>query len=139
MGDVAGYNATVAISTNGSSYTAIGGVKDASLAKGHSPFDVTDFDSGAWEEAIAGRGAWTFDFTMNYDEADTGWELLVAQHLLNTKLYFRYRPRGDTTGYKEYIFQGFVTALDDSSPNDGAAETSCSVQMSGTPTRQNQP
>jgi len=142
MGDVKGTAATVDVSVAGSSYTALGGVKDVSISIGHATIDVSDFDQPNWEEHLAGRGNMSLSVTCNYDEADAGQDIVRASCEASpaTQIYYRYRPVGSSSGVgMEYIIKGTIDSLDDTSSDGSAAEMSFSVTATGAPTFQTQP
>lgn len=137
MADLAGRSGLLAISTDGgSTYNSIGGVKEITMTVDQETYDVTDHDSGAWMEHIVGRHTVTMSATLNYDEANTYQEALLATGLMSgTMCYFRYRPNTSSGVAKEYYGQGSVTSVEISSPNDGPAEISLDLQVTGALTR----
>ena len=137
MADIAGRSGLLATSTDGVTYTAVGGMKEISFKISGKTMDVTDHDSGVYEEFMGGRLNHTLSASGNYDEADTGQEALWTAHLARTKVYFRFRPT-TAGGAKNYIAQGIVTSIEDSAPNDDANQVSFEIQLSGTLTRSNQ-
>lgn len=139
MTDVKGRDTVVFISDDDVTYEQISGVKEASFSTGGEPIDVTDNDSAGWRTFIGGLNGYTFSLTMNYDEADAGQDLLrAANETPGSKLYMKYRPRGTGTGYREVLFEAFLSSYEDGGAVDGAIEVTSEMQGSGAPTFQNQ-
>lgn len=139
MGDVKGRDAVVLISDDDVTYQTLTGLKDHSWSVDGEPIDVTDNDSGGWREFLGGLSGATFSMTINYDEADAAQDLIrAANESPGAKLYAKYRPRGTGTGYREILFEAFISSVEDSGAVDGSVEMSVELQNSGQPTFQNQ-
>lgn len=138
MGDVKGRDETLAVSTDGSSYTDVGGLVDVSYSGSADTIDVTDNDSAGWKEHLDGEKSVSISITANWDEADTGLGMILTAFSGGSTLYVRHRPRGDGSGYKEFIGSGTITSFEESQSHDGKAEVSAEWQLSGAPTIQNQ-
>lgn len=137
MADLPGRNSIVAVSVAGSSYTAVGGVKEIDWSMSGETIDVTDHDSGAYKEFEADRQSATLSISGNYDETDPGQDIVKTSAFGRTKIYFRFRP-STAGGAKEYIAQGIVTSFKCSGPNTGIVPFSAEVQLSGSFTIQAQ-
>lgn len=138
MADLPSRDSKVAVSAAGSTYTDVGGVKEiGDWSISGSTIDVSDHDSGLFQEFLAGRGSLSFSLSGNYDEADAGQEILYTAAAARTKIYFRFRPKTASGSY-EYIAQGIVTGFKSSGPDDAAVPFAVDVQLSGSPTRQAQ-
>jgi len=138
MADITARSGKLDVSTDGVTYTDIGGIKDYDLSYDGGTIDVTDFDSAGWTELLAGIRSASISLTMNYDEADAGQDKIRTGNENGSILYWRIRPRGDGTGLQETIFQGIITGLSESGATDGAVECSVDVATTGAPTIQNQ-
>ena len=138
MADTKGYAGKLAVSPNGSSYTEVSGLTDVSMPMSRNTIDTTDFDSGEDEEHLAARRSGTLSVTANWDEDDAGLMIVHDAFHAGTACYVRWRPRGNTVGYKEYLFSGTVTSFEESSPNEDKAEVSFEVTKSGALTNQAQ-
>jgi TP901-1 family phage major tail protein len=130
MADVKGRTAKLAVSTDDSTYYDIGGAKDISFSASRDTIDVTDNDSTG-QEHLEGLPSASLSFTCNYDEADTAFSTLLTSNENGTQIYYRYRPRGDTSTAKEYKFQGTITSFEASGATDGAVEMSVEVESTG--------
>ena len=140
MADVTARIGKVAVSTDNVTYTDLGGVKDYDFSRTDGEtIDVTDFDSGGWKEHLVGLAGGSVSFTMNYDEADAGQDILRTSNSARTQIYYRIRPMGDNSGDAEYIWQGTITSLTISGSVDSAVEMSADVEFTGTATEQAQP
>jgi predicted secreted protein len=138
MGDTKGYEGKAAASSDGVTYYEIGGLTDASLPMSRNTIDTTDFDSGEDEEHLAARRSGSFSATAHWDEDDQGLMVVHDAFHAGTTCYIRWRPRGNTVGYKEYLLSGTVTSFEESSSQDAAAEVSFEVAKSGALTEQAQ-
>ena len=138
MSDVKGFDGKLAVSAAGSVYTDVGGVTECSLSTAHGKIDVTDWDSAGWKENLVGLSELTLSFTHNYDEADTGQDIIRTANESPAQLYFRYRPMGDGSTQREVIAKYNIDSYEDSSPNEGAVTSSASCSSTGAPTFQNQ-
>jgi predicted secreted protein len=134
MTDYAGRGGTIATSTDDVTYTGIAGVKDLSLSLDGKVIDVTDHDSGLFEEFIAGRNNFKVSFGGNLDPADAGYDALWTAATGRTTVYLRYRPAVGG-GLAQYKMQAIVTKLEKSSPNSEANSFSCEAQVTGTVTK----
>lgn len=140
MADIKGSAAKLAASSDGVSYTDVGGVKDISLSHSAGTIDVNDFDQATWDQHLVDRMNAVLNATMNYDEADAGQDLIRTAATTGAQYYFRYRPAGDGSGSKdEIILQGTITSMEDTSADGSPAEMSVSVQSTGAVTYQQQP
>ncbi len=141
MAEKKGSDATLDVSTDGISYTDVGGVKDVNDSWTTGTIDSNDYDEPDWDQHVQDRRSVSLSVTCNYDEEDAGQAIIfTAVKGTAAKLYFRYRPGGDDSGTgKEVIFQGTVESLDDSSSDGSMCEISLSVTSSGAVTYQTQP
>ena len=119
--------------------TRIGGVQDCDLKISVTTIDVTDKDSDGWDEFLAGQGSASIDGTCVYEEDDLGQEKFIDAILAKTMPKFRFRPWGATPTADEWVVIGFPTSATISSPNKDALSFPFSIQISGKPTRSNQP
>lgn len=140
MGDVKGRSGKLAASAAGSVYTDVGGCKDVSFAGATNTIDVTDMDSGEWEEHLVGHKNVTMSGSGNWDEADAGLMIVHDAWKDGNQVYLRWRPTGDASGVgKEYIALGTITKFEESQAHDGAAEVSFDMMVTGSVTIQTQP
>jgi len=100
--------------------------------------DVTDNDDGEWKSELRGHKQVTLSFSCHYDESDVGQEKILAAIVAGTALNWKVRPKGDTTGYKEYLFAGNLDNHDITMTTQGPLDFPVSVRSTGTVTRQNQ-
>jgi len=134
MTDVKGRSGVLQVSVAGSSYTAVGGVKDVSMSFSGATIEVTDFDSAGWQQFLSGNRTMTLSATMNYDEADAGQDIIWTSNHASTTIYYRWRPGGSTSTLMQWVSQGIITSLEETQAQDGAAELSMDIQLTGTPT-----
>lgn len=139
MADVAGRDYVLEVSTNGSSYTEVGGLKSASDSFSHNMIDTTDNDSAGWSSSMSGTSTLTASFTLNYDELDSGQDMIRTSNEGKTSLYYRLSPAGRTAGNREIKGQAYITSFEDPSASfDGVEEISMEIQFTGALTIQAQ-
>ncbi len=138
MADIRGFDGKLAVDTTDGSYTDIGGMTAASISIGHTVIDTSDWDVN-WVSNLVGRGNIALSFTHNYDESDAGQNIVRTASEGGTQIWFRYRPRGDVSGAKEFRFQATLESYDDTSPNDDKAESTGSATSNGAPVIAAQP
>jgi len=122
-------------SAGGSTYVAIGQVKDISgpgTVRG--TIEVTDHDSSGWREFVAGlRDGGDVTFTVGYDNANT-------QHAaLLTSMGSDVVPTWEltlnmTSGTAIWTFAGQVTAFNASTPVEGENTIDITIKVSGAAT-----
>lgn len=116
----------------------VGGLQDCTLDVNVATIDVTDKDSGGWDEFIAGQGSASISGTCVYEEDDAGQEDVIDAILAKTVASWVFRPLGTGAGQDEWTCNGFVTSVQISSPNKEALSFPFSVQLTGQPTRADQ-
>lgn len=137
MGEQLGRVSTVYISIDGgSTYNKIAEVKDPTGALARDLHDATSNDDGLWKVDVKGHKKFTISLTCNYDISDTGQTNLIQAEFSDTATNFKFRPSGDTVGNKEYLGVFNVSSTDLSTPTQGIAELSVSMESSGTITYQ---
>jgi predicted secreted protein len=109
MAKALGSGAILAVSSNGSSYTTVGKVKKISLAPSVNMVDATDNDSSGTKEKLVGDSEFKLSVTANYDVSDTAQGTIMDGCANKTLLYYRYRPKGSSTGEIQYIGTGYLT------------------------------
>lgn len=141
MADTRGSAYELDVSTDGVSYTSVGGIKDAGLSFGRDKIDVNDFDQPNFHQALSDRVMATLSATMNYDESDAGQAIIMTNNgsTLPAALYWKVRPKGDDVGTsKEYIFQADITSLDVPNADGSPVEMSLTAESTGAITYQTQ-
>ena len=122
-----------------SSYTKVGDRKSTNLDESASPIDFTDADSAA-NEYRPGRPNATIAGTFNKDYAGDAGALICRRGLRQKDtIYFLYTPVAvdsvDPVGYEAQYGIGLCTAYNESNPDQGAAEVSITIQITGALTR----
>ena len=126
-----GYDATLEISTDGSTYYDINGLVDVTFNGNVGEMDSTTHDDSTFRTYLVNRMDGTLDGSVKWDESDTGQNMLETSWIGLGTRYYRYRMQTGS-GYREYKGTGFVTSLSPSGPNDDVAEASFSIRLSGT-------
>jgi predicted secreted protein len=139
--DVKGRSGKLAVSADGITYTALGGVSDVTFSSSRGVIEVTDFDSAGWKENLSGIGTMTLSVSLNYNEDDSGQDIVWTANEAGNPLWIRWRPRGDLVDgvAMQYIFKSYITTLDETQAFDGACELSLDVESTAAPTIQVQP
>ena len=133
MAESLGNTAVIQASIDGgSTYTAIGEVKDSNFDQSQDNHDATSNDNGLYKVEVAGHKQGTLTFTVNYDESDAGQNNLRTAYYAGTTVMFKYRPRGTLAGYKEALFSANPTAMPIACPTQGVKETAASYTTTGT-------
>jgi len=133
MADLQGRVGKLGVSVAGSTYTDLGGINDMSWSTSRGEIDVSDFDGGGWEENLPGLGSFTISASLNWDEANAGQVILLANNTAGTQLYYRYRPSGDTSSANQVIFRGTLTSFETTQSVDGKVELSMEVKGTAVP------
>lgn len=139
MADLAGMNATVAVSTDGgTNYTTITGITDI---KGPTykvdRIDTTDNDGGGWKDGLAGVRGLTLGLTCNYDEDCVGQAAMRTSATTGVLYKYRYRDQV-ATGKKEVIFTATCNGSDQGSKTTDKITATYELEACGTVTEQSQ-
>ena len=110
---------------------------DASLDMNEVTADATTNDSGGSEEHEIIRDNGQLTFKVLTDEADAGQNNLRDAYETKVKGYVIYRPRGTSTGLRQYKCRCTVT-LKRGTPRDGLATTDVTLKKDGAWTISNQ-
>jgi len=98
-----GFEGTLEASTDGSTYSAIGGANSVSANLGRAMLEITDFDDTAVNR-IAGLKDSSVSVSGHYIGDDAGQVILKAAAASGNDVYIRWRPDG-TLGF---VLQGKV-------------------------------
>jgi len=118
--------------------TAIGNVTSFSLNVDGNIIDISDWDSGDWNEKLAGRKDWTMDISLNHNgEGDTGQGEAEVDMISGTRsATASFGPASPSTG--DVTFSGTAILSNfalDASDSDGVITSSFSLSGNGTLTR----
>lgn len=106
-------------------WTKLGGQTGAAFDRGGATRDVTDKDSGGWEENLPGRRNWSISFDAFLIEDDPGFEALEAAYDANEQSQFQI-----ITPLHDYIGKATIEGLSVAAP-DGEVVTA-SFSLKGT-------
>lgn len=125
----------VAIETSSGSgtYTAIAGVREATLTMTRNAIEVTDKDSAGSDEFIPGNHNYQLQLSGTYEEDDSGLGKLL-DHIVTvgeTRMW-SFKPIDGTSD--RYRCSGFVVSTDINSPNKDDLTWNATIQLSGAPT-----
>ncbi|MBA4541978.1 hypothetical protein H1164_03550 [Thermoactinomyces daqus] len=114
---IAGYGGKVMQGTN-----AVGEVGNWELDIGAADLDATTFDSGGWEESIAGLKNWTVKLDVKWNMSDVGQKALQDAILGGTTVTLDLYPQG--TGTSKYSGSVLLTSLKVTTPVDDIVQGS---------------
>jgi hypothetical protein len=137
MATIIGRSKKVAISTNGSSYTDIGKIIDATVALAHDLADETTDDSAGWKESKFADSQLTLTISGKFNSSDTGQGMLITAATGKTTYYFRWRP-DEVGGERQIIMQGNVESFDREGSTGEVQTFSATIQSTGTVTESTQ-
>lgn len=127
-----GRNFKLQIDTTGAgNYVTIGGARVNSMRVNNQSVDITDKDSGGWQELLGDAGVSNISMSITGVFKDSAAEEAVravafSKAVRNYKLLF---PNGDT------LTQGyFITDYERSADHDNAEQYSATLSSSGSPT-----
>lgn len=128
--NIHGKGASLAISTDGTTYNTVGGVVDVSISFSDDLAEVTDKDSAGHKQYISGHDDATVEVSARYEEDDTYQADVLTAAVDKTVRYFRIRPTTGS-GKLQYIGQGFVSEMSVDAPNEDVVGLSFTIQVSG--------
>jgi TP901-1 family phage major tail protein len=138
MAKLQGYLSRLAESSDGgTTYVNVAGIQEISFGGPRGTIDITNKDSGAYKEFMAGRLEYKLSASGFFDAADPGQAALWTAKEAGSTIKLRFRPTV-SAGTVEYILSALVTDIEDTSPNDGALSIKYTFQPTGSPTVQNQ-
>lgn len=140
MSEQLGNESTIYVSSDGGgSYSLLGEVFDPSMSIPQDLHDTTINGGGGWKRELKGHKQLTLSVSCHYDESDVAQEKVLSAMMDGTDLHWKIRPRGDQTGYKEYLCEGNLESHDVTMTTQGPMDFPVSMRSTGTVTRQNQP
>lgn len=129
---IAGKKLEVQVSTNGTTFTAVKELKEASISQSGNNQDVSTFDSD-FVRRIQGLKDATYSLSGYYDPTDTAGQVAIRSAWLNdTALHVQILPTGATgasAGFKQEVK---VSSFEVSASADGSAEVSIELEGNGT-------
>ena len=114
----------------------LGKLTDISISIDGKQINISNFDSGEFEEYLLGRKNVTIDFTTFYDQADTtGTGNVVDDLLAGTSDTWVFGPSTPIAGDITYTGSGSPSNITIKASDESGAELSGSIQISGTLTK----
>lgn len=138
MAKALGSGAILAVGTDGVTYVAIGKIKSISLPPSVNMVDSTDNDSAGTKEKLPGDSEFKLAVTANYDISDAAQTTLVSGCAAKTLLYYRYRPKGTSTGEIQYVGTGYLTKCSVEAKHEAIQELSFDVEFTAGVTKSTQ-
>lgn len=129
---IAGFNAQVFISTNGgSTYTAIGETRDATLSITNNEIESTSFDSSGWMEVIGGLKEWEVSTESLYVYSNAGQSALYSSFVAGTSVKIRILPK-NTAGLTGYVGDAIINSWEINMVPDDVISLSVGFKGTGT-------
>ena len=133
MSKMIGRLATLEISDDGITYTAIGELSSISPSWSTDMADETTNDSAGFKEEQPADSQLSLDAGGKYDPSDAGQAALAAAATGKLKKYFRFRPTTGSTE-PEWTFQGHIPEFSVDTETGSVEDLSVSIQSTGTVT-----
>lgn len=128
----AGFNGKVYISTDGgTTYNAIGEMKEAKLSIKQDDMNVTSFDSSGWSESIPGMKEWEVSTEGLYLYSNTGQDALYNALVNGSTIRLRLLPKTGT-GNKGYQGDAFISSWETNTAVDDPVSLSADFKGTGT-------
>jgi hypothetical protein len=135
-----GRRAKVAVSTDDVNYLDVGLVKSANLSSATDVADDTTNDSNGFKEGLYADAQSTLAVTARYDDTEPGLIAIMDEYFtLKSKLYIRYRPTGDVSGDKQWIFLATIDDFNMSTSTGESEECDFTATSTGAINMSNQP
>jgi hypothetical protein len=127
-----GYTGIVYVSDDGgSTYVALGELKDAELTVQTEMMDATSHASAGFKEVVPGLQSWTATAGTLYISADVAQDKIDAALSGKTKLKFRFDPEGTSTGKDRYSGDGYISNWKMGTPNNDLNVRSLDITGTG--------
>jgi len=137
MSKTIGRSATVEISDNGSSWTAIGEVSSAEPSFSTDMADETTNDSAGYKEEQPADSQMSLSVSGKYDSTDPGQAALMVAAFTKAKKYYRFRPKVGAPEI-EWIFQGYCPDFSVPTETGSVEDFNCTINSSGAVDKQAQ-
>ena len=123
------------VAGSGSTYTALKGEQTNSVNRSAESIDISDKDSGAWGNTMAGKKSLTLDVTVYADNTDTNQKaLLDAFYKDQIVKVFVGKIGSDNTPTEGEAFDAVITSISDTNDNGAVATRAMSLVSKGAPT-----
>jgi TP901-1 family phage major tail protein len=123
------------VTGSGSTYAALKGEQTNSVNRSAESIDISDKDSGAWGNTMAGKKSLTLDVTVYADNTDTNQKaLLDAFYKDQIVKVFVGKIGSDNTPTEGEAFDAVITSISDTNDNGAVATRAMSLVSKGAPT-----
>lgn len=112
--------------------TTIAQLTSNNMSISRAEIDVSNKDSGGWQEVIYGQGSMTIDCEGVFKEAGT-WGFDEAYAAIVAKTVLTVRWTSATSGDKYYEAECILTSISSSAPMEDKVTFSCSFKVTGAP------
>jgi len=114
--------------------TSVAKLTSNNLSLSRAAIDVSNKDSGGWQESIYGQGSGSFDCEGVFAE-DGSWGFDEAYAAITGKTVLTARWTTAIVGDKYYEAECLLTSLSCSAPMEDKVTFSCTLQITGAPTQ----
>ena len=135
MAELGNIRRVYVITGDGNTYTALKGEQTNSVNRSAESIDISDKDSGAWGNTMAGKKSLTLDVTVYADNTDTNQKaLLDAFYKDQIVKVFVGKIGSDNTPTEGEAFDAVITSISDTNDNGAVATRAMSLVSKGAPT-----
>lgn len=121
--------------TSTGTYTVLKGEQSNSVNRSAESIDISDKDSGAWGNSMAGKKSLTVDVTVYADNTDAQQKaILNAFYKDETVKVFVGKVGSDNTPTEGELFEAVITSIGDTNDAGAVATRAMSLASKGAPT-----
>lgn len=121
--------------TSTGTYTVLKGEQSNSVNRSAESIDISDKDSGAWGNSMAGKKSLTVDVTVYADNTDAQQKaILDAFYKDETVKVFVGKVGSDNTPTEGELFEAVITSIGDTNDAGAVATRAMSLASKGAPT-----
>lgn len=118
----------------GSAHTVLGGEQSNSLSRSMAPVEISDKDT-EWAKYLDGKKSATAEVTVNLDpSASSAQKTMLDSFVAGAKVNIFIGEVDDNGRVEGDAFEALITAVNETSDQDGAAQRTFSLQITGAPT-----
>lgn len=125
---IAGFRGKVRVSADGTTYTNLGEISDATFVDRDAEIPANHHDDQAYENAVYGRSKWSLSGTMNYVYNDAGQLIVRTAKTSKVPVYVKIMPY-ELVGREKFTGQALVLEFGVGMPDGAIASTP--INLSG--------
>ena len=123
------------VAGTGNTYTVLKGEQSNSVNRSAESIDISDKDSGAWGNTMAGKKSFTLDVTVYADNNDAQQKAMLSAFYKDEtiKVFVGKLGEGNTPAEGE-LFDAVIVSISDTNDSGAVATRSLSLASKGAPT-----